>query len=192
MKKAMKTSCFKNITKLVFLLFFTCFAIITNAQDQPSAGGDFWSHVRFGGGLGASFGSDYTNVSMAPGALYQFNEYFGLGVGLQGSYVRVKGDYGDSDLNHYKSWIYGGSIVGLFNPVEQVQLSVELEEVRVNSVFSFPATPDIKDNFWNTSLFLGAGYSVENVTIGVRYDVLYDRDKSVYSDPFMPFVRVYF
>ncbi|OYU81132.1 MAG: hypothetical protein CFE23_06485 [Flavobacterium sp. BFFFF1] len=187
----MKSICFKNIIKLALCVFFAAAPKLALAQDQAT-GGDFWDHVRFGGGLGLSFGSDYTNIAVAPGAIYQFNNYFALGVGLQGSYIKVKGDYGGDDLNNYKSWVYGGSIVALFNPLEQVQLSAELEEVRVNSVFSYPGTPDIKDNFWNTALFLGAGYRIENVTVGLRYDVLYDRDKSIYADPFMPFVRVYF
>lgn len=188
----MKISCFDNITKSMFLFIFSFFTIISNAQNKLSDGGDFWSHVRFGGGFGASFGSDYTNVSLAPGALYEFNDYFGLGVGLQGSFVKVDGDYSGSDLNNYKSWIYGGSLIGLFNPVEGVQLSAELEQVRVNSTFTFPSAPDVNDNFWNTALYIGAGYNTGDVTIGVRYNVLFDRDKSVYSDPFMPFVRVYF
>ncbi len=188
----MKISCFRNITKSVFLFVFTFYTLASAAQDKPSDGGDFWSHVRFGGGFGASFGSEYTNVSLAPGALYQFNEYFGLGVGLQGSFVKVDGDYTDTDANNYKSWIYGGSLIGVFNPIEGVQISAELEQVRVNSTLTFPFTPDVKDNFWNTALFVGAGYNVGSVTIGLRYNVLFDREKSVYSDPLMPFVRVYF
>ena len=47
------------------------------------------------------------------------------------------------------------------------------------------------DNFWNTALYLGAGYRTRNVTIGFRYDVLHDNN-SLYNDPFMPFIRVYF
>ena len=50
----------------------------------------------------------------------------------------------------------------------------------------------ISDNFWNTGLFLGAGYRMENVTIGARYNVLFQEDKGVYGDALMPFVRVYF
>ncbi|AWA29020.1 hypothetical protein HYN48_02340 [Flavobacterium magnum] len=188
----MKTACFENIPKYLLCLLLANLPLPIFAQDSPSGGGDFWSHVRFGGGIGASFGNDYTNVSLAPGALYQFNQYFGLGVGLQGSFVKVDGDYTDSDLNHYKSWIYGGSVLGAFNPIEELQLSAELEQVRVNSTFTYPNTPDIRDNFWNTALYLGAGYNTGDVTVGVRYNVLFDRDKSVYADPFMPFVRVYF
>ncbi|HLA56847.1 MAG TPA: hypothetical protein VK623_12140 [Flavobacterium sp.] len=174
----------------VFISVFSSTLLL--AQEQQKSTSDFWNHVQFGGGIGASFGSGYTDLALAPGAIYNFNDYVALGVGLQGSYVNVKGDYTTDELNNYKSWIYGGSLIGLFNPVEEIQLSVELEQVRVNTTFTFTGEPDIKDNFWNTALFLGAGYRFDNVTLGARYNLLYDRDKSVYYEPFMPFIRVYF
>ena len=158
-----------------------------SAQDQREthkSKSDFWEKVQFGGGVGASFGNNYTDVSLAPGAIYNFNEYLAAGIGLQGSYVRVR--------NNYNSYIYGGSIVGLVNPIEQIQISVELEQVRVNSEFEILGEDSIKRNFWNTALFLGLGYRTQNVTIGARYNVLHDKNKAVYYEAFMPFVRVYF
>ncbi|MDI1254982.1 MAG: hypothetical protein PSV16_02690 [Flavobacterium sp.] len=173
---------FHGFKKNIFYLAFLAFPLGIFAQDAPNAP-DFWDHVQFGGGLGLSIGSGYTDITLAPGAIYNFNEYFSAGVGLQGSYVSQK--------NWYSSYIYGGSLVGLFNPIEEVQLSVELEQVRVNSTFD-EDFGSYKDNFWNTGLFLGAGYRNGNITIGARYNLLYDKDRSVYSDAFMPFVRVYF
>ena len=49
-----------------------------------------------------------------------------------------------------------------------------------------------KESFWNTGLFLGAGYRMDNITIGARYNLLFDKDKNVYGDALMPFVRIYF
>ena len=147
---------------------------------------DFWKKVQIGGGLGLNFGSGFTDVTVAPSAIYNFNEYVVAGVGLQGSYVRVR--------NNYESYIYGGSLIGIFNPFEQIQVSAELEQLRVNTNFyeSGFLAKDENDNFWNTALYLGLGYRTENVTVGIRYNVLYNANKSVYSEPFMPFVRVYF
>lgn len=169
--------------KKMFFLFLASIGFWNaSAQDAPNSPG-FWDRVQFGGGLGVGFGSGYTDITVAPGAIYNFNDYFAAGIGLQGSYVSQK--------NYYSSAIYGGSLVGLFNPIQEIQLSVELEEVRVNT--SFDAIPnDIKRNFWNTGLYLGAGYRTGNLTIGARYNVLYDKDKTVYSDALMPFVRIYF
>ncbi len=155
-----------------------------HSYSQESKSSDFWSHVQFGGGLGLSIGNRYTDITVAPAAIYNFNEYVGLGVGLQGSYVKVK--------EEYQSYMYGGSLIGLFNPIEQIQLSAELEQLRVNAELLVPGFEDVEDNFWNTALFLGAGFRSNNFTVGFRYNVLHDDDRQVYYQPFMPFVRVFF
>lgn len=159
------------------------FVFSENAKAQEMEYTDFWSRVHFGGGLGIGFGSNYTNIALAPSAIYDFNQYISAGIALQGSYVR--------DKNFYESYMYGPSLIVLGNPIPQIQLSAELEQLRVN--LEYDDDLDLpNDNFWNTALFLGAGYRTNNVTIGVRYNVLHDSDKNVYSDAFMPFVRVYF
>lgn len=168
---------------LLTLMFFltqisTVFCQKSNTQKAPS---DFWSHVQFGGGLGLSVGNNFTNIVVAPSAIYNFNQYVSAGLGLQYSYLKQK--------NFFDSNTYGASIIGLFNPVEVIQLSVEVEQLRVNVNYT-----DIiaSDDFWNTGLFLGAGYRANNVTIGARFNVLFDKDRNVYGDAFMPFVRVFF
>jgi hypothetical protein len=179
--------------------FLFCCVIAAQVQDPQQEANlvskrksDFWNHVSFGGGVAANFSNDYSNFSVSPGAIYNFNDYVGLGVGLQGSYIDVDGDYYDEQPNHYKSWLYGGSIIGVVNPIEEIQLSLEVEQVRVNTTYNYEGEPDIKKNFWNTALFIGAGYRNDNFTVGFRYNLLYDRNDPVYYEPFMPFVRVYF
>ena len=172
------------IKKLLYT-FFAFFSIHSFAQEDNPYDGDFWRHMSYGGGLGLSIGSDYTDITVAPSAIYNFNQYFGAGIGLLGSYVDVK--------NYYSSIIYGGSVITLFNPLPEVQLSAELEQVRVNNKYDLGAGSATEtDNFWNTALYLGAGYRNGNVTLGVRYNVLFDKDKNVYNEAFMPFVRFYF
>lgn len=169
----------KVLSIIVILLFFNTSFSQETVQQNPE--NNFWKNVQFGGGLGLGFGSGYTDVTIAPTAIYNFNEYFALGTGLQYSYFRQKG--------FFKSNNYGGSVIGLFNPIPEAQLSVELEQLRVNLTYE---NIDVTENFWNTALFLGAGYRMENVTIGARYNVLFDKDKNVYGEAFMPFVRVFF
>ena len=171
-------SVFKSAS-LICLLLFAVHLTAQTAPLQPKS--DFWQHVQIGGGLGVAIGSGYTDITVAPSGIYNFNPFVSAGVGLQGSYVRAR--------NNYEAYIYGGSLIGLVNPIEQLQLSAELEQVRVNRNF---VGPYVSDNFWNTALFLGAGFRAQNVTIGARYNVLYNKNDYVYSDPFMPFVRVYF
>lgn len=179
----MKKNHFLAVSKpfLIFasLFFFTSLSAQQNSYRSTSSN-DFWKKVQFGGGIGLSFGSGYTDIALSPSAIYNFNETFALGMSLQGGYISSK--------NYYKSYTYGGSLIGLINPIPQIQLSAELEQLRINTDYNYLES----DNFWNTALYLGAGYRSGNVTIGARYDLLHDDNKSIYSDAFMPFVRVYF
>ncbi len=176
-----------------FAIICVCIASSSFAQDSVSVSrsrSDFWNRVQIGGGIGVAIGSGYTDVTIAPGAIYNFNRYFSAGVGFSASYVRFK-NYSDA-IDEYRSYIYGGSLIGLFHPIPQIQLSLELEQLRVNTRIETSFDGRLHDNFWNTGLFVGAGYRTQNVTIGVRYNVLFDPDKTVYSDALMPFIRVYF
>ncbi|TBV25195.1 alpha-ketoglutarate decarboxylase [Meridianimaribacter sp. CL38] len=169
-----------NLKKIILLILISvCFNTV-NAQENTS---DFWNHVRFGGGVGLSFGDGFFSGTLAPSAIYEFNNQFALGLGLNGTY--------NSRKNFYKSTIFGGSLIGLFQPINEVQLSAEFEELNVNR--KWEDNLGIEDqNYWYPALFIGAGYRTQNVTFGIRYDVLYDEDKSIYADPWMPFVRFYF
>lgn len=179
----MKTNLPKKLTKTILFLLLIGFSFSVSAQQTPQSQqkSDFWNNVQFGGGLGLGFGSGYTNISVAPSAIYNLNQYVSLGVGVQYSYLKQK--------NFYSSSMYGGSLIALFNPIEQIQLSAELEQLRVNLKYDGSS---VTDDFWNTGLFLGAGYRMDNVTIGARYNVLFNNDKGVYGDALIPFVRVYF
>lgn len=181
----MRKNHFKYISKSILVIIILLFSNKILAQKQqfaPRSSSDFWNNVQFGGGIGLGFGSGYTDISITPSAIYNFNEFVALGIGARYSYVNQK--------NYYNSHLYGGSIIALFNPIREIQLSAELEELRVNINPNDPSFNS--EQFWNTGLFLGAGYRTGNVTIGVRYNVLQDDSKNVYSDAFMPFVRVYF
>ncbi|MBC7524206.1 MAG: hypothetical protein H7239_07190 [Flavobacterium sp.] len=168
---------------LLFLILLANSRLVAQVSYPESTKSDFWNHVQFGGGFGVSAGSGYTDFTLAPSAIYNFNEKIALGAGLQGSYISAK--------NQYTSTIYGANVIGLFNPIEEIQLSLELEEVLVNSTFN--AIPNsFSNSFWNTGLFVGAGYRTGSVTIGARYNLLFNKDKNVYSDALMPFVRIYF
>jgi hypothetical protein len=180
----METSALYNLTKRLTFLFFFTLSFGTNAQETPtqSVKSEFWKKVQFGGGMGLGFGSGFTNISVAPSAIYNANQYVAMGVGLQYSYLKQN--------SFFTSNMYGASIITLFNPVQEIQLSAELEQLRVNRSFSGDGINSA--DFWNTGLFIGAGYRMENITFGVRYNVLFKNDNGVYGDAIMPFVRVFF
>ncbi len=167
----------KSIKSTLLILFVGIMCVNFAKAQNLNANSD---RFHFGGSLGLSIGSGFTNIMVAPSVIYDVNNYFSAGVGLQGSYVNFK--------NNFESYIYGVSLIGLINPIEEVQLSAELEQLRVNNTYE----NNFKDDFWNTALFLGVGYRANNVTVGVRYNVLFNRNKNVYNEAFMPFVRVYF
>lgn len=170
----------RNKKILPLLLGFT-FTLLASAQN-PNVKNNFWSQVRFGGGLGLGFTNGGFNGSIAPSAIYQATHNLAVGTSLSFNYAK---------FNDNKLLAYGGSLLTLFNPVQFIQLSAEFEELRVNRTIS--AIPnDIKDNYWSPGLFLGLGYTDRNFTVGIRYDVLYDDQRSIYANAWMPFVRVYF
>ena len=148
---------------------------------MPPQENQFWKNVQIGGDLALGLGSGYTDISIAPSAIYNFSEYAALGVGLQYKYLKQK--------DYYASHFYGGSIIGLLNPIRQIQLSAELEQLRVN--VNLEGSNSNSQDYWNTALFVGAGYRSGNATIGARYNVLADKS-NIYGSAFMPFVRVYF
>ncbi|MGB5436313.1 MAG: alpha-ketoglutarate decarboxylase [Maribacter sp.] len=159
------------------LLFLAAFS--ASSQTSPS---NFWNDVRFGGGIGLGFSNGYFNGSIAPSAIYQINEQFATGVSLNFNYAKFDDD---------RLLAYGGSILSLYNPIPFIQLSTEWEQLRVNRTYALEGG-DLEDNYWSPALFLGIGYSNRNVTFGLRYDVLYDDNKSIYTNALMPFVRLYF
>lgn len=174
-----------NFIKSVVFLGLVLISSISHAQNdsitKPKA--DFWRKVRFGGGLGLNVGSGFTNVSVTPTIYYNVNEKVSLGTGLNLSYIKSKGQY--------DSWIYGGSAILIFNPLDFIQLSSEIEQLRANVNYKVSGG-NLEDDFWNTALFLGAGYRSNNFTIGLRYNILHDDTDRIYSDAWMPFVRVVF
>ena len=152
-----------------------------NIEKQKS---EFWKHVQFGGGIGLSFGDGFFSGSLAPSGIYQLNNEVALGLGLNVSYNTQK--------NIYKSTILGGSIIGLYSPIQEIQLSGEFEQLHVSRNFDEGFVTNLETNYWSPAFFVGAGYRAQNVTIGIRYDLLYKSDKSVYAQAWVPFIRVYF
>lgn len=166
------------------ILTFILLVIGTDFCSAQNAGAknDFWDNVRFGGGIGLGFNNGGFNTSVSPSAIYQFNDQFAAGTALTFNYAKYR---------EARRTAYGGSILSLYNPVPFLQLSAEFEQLRINNRFE-SVTVRFTENYWSPALFLGAGYTDRNFTVGIRYDLLYDDDRSIYASAWMPFVRVYF
>ena len=83
------------------------------------------------------------------------------------------------------------SLINLYNPLENLQLSAELEYVFVNQSFEILDTT-IRNDFNFPILNIGVGYRIGNFTAGLRYDLLYDEDESIANSALTPFARFYF
>jgi len=167
--------------KWFLISLLALFTHVSFAQ-YTSSTSDFWNKVHYGGGIGLGFGKDYFNGSISPSAIYQVNDQLATGVQLNFSYAQI----GDDSLT-----AYGGSLISLYNIIPAIQLSAEFEELRINRRLAYEGA-NLQDNYWSPAIYLGIGYVNRNFTVGVKYNVLYDDYKSIYTSAFIPFVRVYF
>ena len=177
--------CLKSIKNKIIVPFLCCcfLSVFSQTQETIEPKSEFWKKVQFGGGLGLNFGNNFTNIFVAPSVIYNVNKYFAFGPSLQYNYINSK--------NLYTSHVYGGSVIGIGLPIPEIQLSAEVEQLRISTTYN----TEFKNNnsaSWNTALFLGGGYNTGGLTMGIRYNVLYNKNDSVYNQAWMPFVRVFF
>ncbi len=172
----------KTLLKNLFIFIFFALSNSFCFSQNISSPNSFWENVRFGGGIGLGFSNGGFNGSIAPSAIYDVNNYFSAGLSLSANYAKYEDD---------KFFAYGGSLVTFYNPIPLLQLSAELEQLRVNETLTANSS-SIDINYWSPAMFLGAGYRNNNITFGIRYNVLHDSNKSIYANAWIPFVRVYF
>ncbi|EID75995.1 hypothetical protein [Imtechella halotolerans] len=169
------------LRKLLVITFFGTLISTHFLYSQNTS--TFWDKVRVGGGFGLNFGSDFFSGTLTPSTLYEFNDYFAAGIGGNFSYISIQNDY--------KATVLGGNLIALFNPVYQAQLSAEFEQLHIQQKIQYNGT-DRRNNYWYPALYLGAGFRNGRTTMGIRFDILHNTNKSIYANPWMPFFRVYF
>jgi len=182
----MKKPFIPHFLKSFVLSIIVLYSLKSQTQEQyqnQSQKSEFWSHVMLGGVIGFSFGDGFFSGTLAPSAIYRFDKKFSAGLGLNMSY--------SSEKHFYESYILGTSILGLYNVIPQLQLSAEFEQLYVTRNFE-ENTFYLDENYWYPGLYVGAGFNSGPVTMGIRFDVLYNSEKSLYGNAYNPFVRVYF
>lgn len=141
------------------------------------------SKWKFGMGFGLNFVSG-TNINLAPSLLYDASVKITFGVGLQYNYSAIK------DLKRTST--IGGTLSAFYSPTPRFLTLLEFAELNVTSKTETPEG-EVKDDFWETALFIGAGMNITNsITVGAKYNVLYKEDESVYTSPVIPFVNIAF
>lgn len=180
---------FNNVSRQSFIktplsaLILLMLANFSHSHAQEVAPQEsFWEKVRFGGSAGLSLNNDFFNVSLSPKAVYDFSSKVSAGIGAQGSYTNGP---------NYNAYTAGGGLLGLYRPIPSLQLSTEFEELFVSRE-RYLDGGNTNVSYWYPALFFGLGYNTGPVTIGVRYDVLYDENRSIYGNALLPFVSIYF
>ena len=166
------------ITFFYTLIFLNSTDLFSQQDSISKTKSVFWQKVQFGGGLGLAFGNGYSNFALSPTGYYHVNKTVSVGVGISGSYVAQESNPSNYNATGFKSTIFGGSVIGLFHPIEEVQLSAEIEQLLINR--KFDAVNSRNDSFWNTAVFVGAGYRQQNVTFGVRFNLLHTNQNNIY------------
>ena len=144
----------------------------------------FIDDVRFGGGINIGVGSSYSTFSISPSALYDFSNEFSAGVSF--TYVYVKNKSTISSTTN----IYGGSLLAFYKPISTLQFSTEFEQLKIDQAY---ASLNENASLWQPALYIGAEYVTGNISMGLRYDVLFDKTTNViYSSALSPVFRIYF
>ncbi len=148
---------------------------------QPS-----WS---FGGNLGMAFWNSGTDIFLAPKAYYHVSPKFITGIGV--TYIYSDGQYWSGNIIGYENFhsnSFGGSVSALFRPVPYMQLSAEYEGLQTE----WRGGRGLTDSYFNNAIYLGASFVNGPISFGIRYDVLYDSNRSVYGSAWTPFIGFYF
>lgn len=156
----------------VVVLFFSLGLF---AQSQKSK----W---QLGGGIGMSAGNNSLAINVSPSLGYAVSN--SLEVGVTGAYT----------YNSYRNSNYSVFSAGLYS---NYWITPDFfARGHYENFTGKQKTNNIKQNFNEDALWLGAGYQrmMGNMTFqaGMTYNVLYKKDKSLFSSPIRPFVAVIF
>ena len=101
---------------------------------------------------------------------------------MQFNYLGIK--------NLQNTLTYGATASVFYTPVNKLLTTAEFVQLKVNRKM---LTTNTKDDFWDSALFLGVGYQITpKIAAGAKYNVLYNKERSVYSSPVIPFVNINF
>ena len=161
----------------------------TQAQSRTKKSYQYQPSWSFGGNIGLSFWNNGTDILIGPKAYYHVSPQFLAGFGLTYIYSSQEDDFAKYSQNSF-----GPSILGAFRPVQFLQLSAEYKGLQTNGDSTIKLGDREKNSYsyWNNALYLGASFVSRNVSFEVRYDVLYDSTRSVYSSAWSPVIGFYF
>lgn len=134
---------------------------------------------RFGGGLGLSVGNNSTTINVAPSLGYMVTPKLETGATI---------GYAYSKYRDYKSNVFSGGFFGNYHIIPELFTRAQFEYYTGNRKYN-----DLSDNFNEKALWVGAGYQNYGrvrFQTGIMYNVLHDKDNSIFSSPWRPFAGV--
>ncbi len=169
-------------------MVFLATAFSANAQTAGISSSASSANWTLGGsaGLGGSFGSKgSTSVYVQPRVGYKIIPQLELG---------VAGSFTWTNSNYYSSTTVGVGPFISFYPIESIYLGALFQEYFFNQKLKPGNT---KYTGEEAALYLGGGYvqrigNNASMQIGGMYNVLYDKNKSVFSSGFVPSIGVVF
>ena len=163
---------------LVFIAFLSISLLSIQAQDSKPT---FLDRVHVGGGFNIGLGSGYSTFAISPSVIYDVSPVFSAGINA--TYLYSKNKSSNQETN-----VLGGGLIALVNPIEGLQFSGEYERLKIKRSFLNISSND----YWNDALYIGAAYRQGNISIGLRYDIMYDKVTSIYPSALSPIFRIYF
>ncbi len=170
-------------------LLLGCLFLVFFAEAQFRRKSSALDKFYFGGGLGASFGTNFTSISASPLVGYRITDNWSAGVRLTYQYVdQTVVGLGNSKVNFNN---YGGALFTRYVIAERYFAHVEYESLS----FEFPTgtlTPDgdvATERDGNNALFLGGGFREPlggraSFSLTALYNVLWEEgDLYPYASP---------
>lgn len=167
------------------LCFFLLIISITSFCQEDNTEINQPSKWRVGGGLGLGFGNNgYFGFSIAPFAGYEIIPE--LEAGITAGYQYSKWDHSRQHLFNFGPYVN-------YYPVPFLFARSHFEHYIGSHEYDYSYGGSNKYNFDESALWLGAGYrSVGRIQFyaGLMYNVLYQKDSSLFSSGLRPIVGV--
>lgn len=181
----LKNTSFLNLFIVISIIFYgsTGYSQTSEVKVTDSTMTKEPSKLKFGMGFGLNF-VGATSISISPNLMYHASDKVRFGGGLQGSYSSIKDVQSTTTI--------GANVISFFDLSKKITTLVEFAELNV-STKTETIEGDIKDSYWDSALFVGAGFNItKKITIGAKYNMLYKEDESVYTSAVIPFVNIAF
>lgn len=159
--------------KLIICTLYLLSAVVCFGQDVIQQRAKFDpKKLEFGGGLGMSFGSDITTLTIAPQVGYAFTPRLSAGFGVNYSYYSYSSDFYDRlSLNYMGLNVYGRA-----RPVDPIVLQIQPEIYRMwGSSGGVPINRIVPAFLGGAGVIIPLGNRGGGIMMMLYYDLVQDK-----------------